>query len=208
MKIFRTMICCFAASAMLFASCSDTSTTNPLVDPAKAKPDKTLYGVWRLRDDPEEKAYFHVGRVGGECPDGVMQVVAIGHSADGTLDLTPEGTSGIVLTTEIDEVRCFSFAELPTKTVTDIAAKGWKPETIDKYVFVKYQVRDDELTIWYVDDSVIDKAIKDGAIKGKHGDGEDEGIIIADTTENLRGFVQKKGDSLFVKDPLKFVRVK
>ena len=83
-----------------------------------------------------------------------------------------------------------------------------EPDAIDKYVFVKYQVRDDELTIWYVDDRAIDKAIKDGEIKGKLGDGDDEGIIITDTTENLCNFDKKKGDALFVKDPLKLVRVK
>lgn len=58
---------------LLVAGCDDS--TNPLSNPDKSSPDEQLIGTWRQKNETNP-SYYHVGRLGGEAPEGVMRVVS------------------------------------------------------------------------------------------------------------------------------------
>ena len=65
-------------ACLLITGCGDS--TVPLSDASKASPDKRLIGLWQHRHQ-NGVTYYHVGRLGGKAPEGVMRVVIVSHRA-------------------------------------------------------------------------------------------------------------------------------
>ena len=199
MRVFVSLL---LGACLLIAGCDDS--TVPLSDPSKASLDKQLVGLWK-HDHQNGVTYYHVGRLGGNAPEGVMRVVIVSHQNDGELQ---QPSQLIAFRSDIDGKSYLNLAGATQEQLTSIQQSGWQADMLDSYILVKYRVEDDGLLLWATNKDAKKKAIQDGKIKGeiKEGDGGTR-IRFTDTTENLAKFVAAAGDGLFVDEPLRFERV-
>jgi len=190
-------------ACLLIAGCDDS--TVPLSDPSKASLDKQLVGLWR-HDHQNGVTYYHVGRLGGNAPDGVMRVVVVSHQNGGELQ---QPSQLIAFRSDIGKKSYLNVAGVSQEQLTSIRENGWQADMLNSYILVKYRIEDDGLLLWAMDKEAKKKAIQDGKIKDeiKEGDGGTR-IRFTDTTENLAKFVAAAGDGLFAAEPLRFKRVR
>lgn len=176
----------FLVSAILFlVGCGYSK--NPLSDPRTSKADQRLVGVWRLPDEGD----YHVSPAGKGFPDSMMRATCVQHEKG-----KPKSS-----------YEFFVFpSEIAGKTYLNIVdAKVWKPDAVDIYLLVKYQVEGDKLLVWPIDADVQRQAIKSGKIKGVAN--WDAPPKFTDTTENVARFVAQAGDALFLKDTIQLERL-
>jgi hypothetical protein len=69
----------------------------------------------------------------------------------------------------------------------------------DSLLFVRYELAaDGTLSAWLLRDSAFGAAVKDGSLKGRLSSGSPSTVIVTDTPENVRAFLQKqKSESLW-----------
>ncbi len=142
----RRFVCfvALAGACLLLSSCGGSK--NPLSDPAKAKADAQLMGVWRMTDS-SGVSYVHVGCAGGKLPPGIMEAIIIGHNVDGTLN---EPEQMLMFSTIIGGNHYLNLvnstkAEDSNKNVAKFIEEGWKPDLIKAFCLVKYEVKGDAL---------------------------------------------------------------
>lgn len=164
-------------------SCVPSESVNPLSDPNGAKADARLEGLWV-----------------GQDPDGDTHFFHFIHKESGTADLVlviPDGKDGAgvlhydFFTTVLDGS---SYMNLRAKSSPDPLNAPYT--TAPAYIFAKYEIaKDGSLTIGYMDDELVKKAIDaeslDGITEGK--------VRITATTDKLAAFVRSADVSkLFV----------
>jgi hypothetical protein len=199
----RSLTFVLLGACLLIAGCDDS--TVPLSDPSKASLDKQLVGLWK-HDHQNGMTYYHVGRLGGSAPDGVMRVVVASHQTSGELQ---QPSQLVAFPSDIDGKSYLNVAGATQEQLTSIQENGWQADMLDSYILVKYRVEDDALLLWATNKDAKKKAIQGGKIKGeiKEGDGGTR-IRFTDTTENLAKFVAAAGDALFADESLRFKRVR
>ena len=193
-----------AVAVCFFASGCDDSK-NPLSDPQTSKTDERQVGVWRLRNS-DGVGYYHIGQAGGKLPGSVMRVVEVTHSQK-KLEYPHEY---LVFPTTLGGKTYLSVTEGKEQQVKLLEEKGWKPEVVDSYYILKYQVDGDKLLVWTMDADAKKRAIESGKIKGvieKKKDQYASTVKFIDTTENLARFVAEAGNGLFPNEPLRFEKV-
>ena len=197
----RWLLAVAATLSLLCCSCFDSK--NPLADPAKAKADGDLAGVWRVKNPDQNVAYYHIACAGGKMPAGVMRAVVAVHAADGTIN--PPGDL-LMFSTTIGEHHFLNMIDIEQKDIEQIAKDGWKPELVKGYSFVKYNVQGDTLTVWGIDPDAKGKAIEAGKIKGTV---DENTKTFTDTSENLSKFLAAPENAdIFAKEPTRLERVK
>jgi hypothetical protein len=182
--------------ALLCGGCDDSK--NPLSDPKDPQPDARLYGVWR-----SDEEYYHFGRAGNGFPKGVMRVVSVQQTDDGVE--APQ--EFLAFCSIVGGKHCLNVIHEP-KEVQLMAEKGWKPEAVSCYTFLKYEIDGDKLTMWLADEQAKQKAVGAGAGKLK-GEYRNNLWFLTDTTENIARYVAAAGDDFWdAHDPCKCERVK
>ena len=177
----RTAHLRIALVALALASCSPPESPNPLSDPATAKADKRLDGIFvgRLGDTdgmvrlvPKEGARFDLVLVVDDSPKGAVVL---------TYDAFPTALAGK------------TYLNLRRKTFTDTYAE--KFELSPDYIFARYEFdKSGALTLWTMDSSPVSAAVKEGKLKGKEGDP----VKLTASTEELAAFVSAaKPDELW-----------
>jgi len=191
-RIVLFLLACFIASG-----CDDSE--KPLSDPKTSKADERLIGVWRESAGSTED-YYHVGRAGKSFPVSMMRIVNVRH---GNGEVDPPGEY-LAFPTVLQGKNYLNMVIDP-KQVKYLDENGWKPEAVECYTFLKYEVQGDRLTVWLVDEQANERAVKGGKIKGMIGKNVAQ---FTDTTENVARFVAEAGDSLLnTKEPGRFERV-
>lgn len=177
----RTAHLRIALVALALASCSPPESSNPLSDPAAAKADKRLDGIFtgRLGDTdgmlrlvPKTGPYFDLVLVVDDSPKGAVVL---------TYEAFPTALAGK------------SYLNLRRKTFTDTYAE--KYELSATYIFVKYEVdKAGAVKLWTMDDDLVEDAVEAGTLKGTRGDP----VQLSASTEELAAFVSAADtDKLF-----------
>lgn len=200
MRVFVSLL---LGACLLIAGCDDS--TVPLSDASKASLDKQLVGLWK-HDHQNGVTYYHVGRLGGNAPDGVMRVVVVSHQNGGELQ---QPSQLLAFRSDIDGKSYLNLAGGTQEQVKSIQESGWQADMLNSFILVKYRVEDDGLLLWATNKDAKKTAIQDGKIKGeiKEGDGGTR-VRFTDTTENLAKFVAAASDGLFADEPLRLKQVR
>lgn len=193
----------FLASFVCLVLVGCVDSDSPLSDPAAAKPDERLAGVWRLRGEDGQVTYYHIGHLEGKLPKSVMGVVSVTHK-QGTVGAPGEL---LIFPSALGDKTYLNITGGKKESLQAIHEKGWK--AADAYFIFKYRVDGDKLSLWIMDGEVKRRAIEGGKIKGVIEKKQLAGDIVkfTDTTENVARFVAEAGDSLFAKEPVQLERV-
>jgi hypothetical protein len=202
----RLTILSVSLIALLCTSCDDSKT--PLSDPQQSKPDAGLVGSWRYQEKSGQVLYYHIGRIAGKLPPGVMRLIGINFSKEGNLESPAEM---LLFPTQIGDRHYLNAAgvEDPEK-LKAMEEKGWTPQDIGGYWLVAYRLEKDAISVWPMDAAAKKRAIESGKVKGEISKGESgfETVRFTDTSENLARFVAEAGDTLFAKEPMRLERIK
>lgn len=180
-----------AFSLVVIAGCEPPLSVNPLSDPASAKADPRLKGVFVANLDGGE-AWLHFNpRSAGP----VVDVVLIGHDdQQGAMVLHYEGFA--------TQIGSASYLNLRAKKFDDILDQRYTLAPM--YLFAKYEIaKDGALTLSVMDDEPATKAIRKKEIDGKVSEGgalSDEkivtghGTILTADSAKLSAWVSKSTD--------------
>lgn len=187
---------------LFLAGCDDS--TAPLSEPAKARPDNRLTGVWQ-KTDGGTTTYYLVGQLGGKAPEAVMRVVSVTRFEDGRLG---EPDQFLLFPTDLGGKSYLNLGLVTHEQLAAIQETGWKPDLVASYFLLKYRVEGDAVLTWVMKPEAKQKAIEAGQIKGEIKEDNGKRIRFTDTTEKVAQFVGDKGDTLFMDTPLRFERVR
>jgi hypothetical protein len=198
MHLHRHLLWVVVPAVLLpLTGCDDSK--NPLSDPQTSKPDERLVGVWLERTD-EGQTYWHVGHAGKESPSSVMRVVAVKHTKENV-----ESSEEHMLFPTVLKDKTYLNVVNDEESVQPLNKEGWKPDLVECYTFLKYQLDGDNLVVWLIDEDAKDTAIKGRKVQGKM---RQRFSRFTDTTENLARFVAEAGDGLWnTKKPLRLERI-
>lgn len=145
--------------------------------------DARLAGVW-VENIDEENVYLHIG-----ISKGVPKFIVVDHHGDGEV----------------------SIEELPivTACLTNGCFVSYSigSQNHPRFIFSKYALSADSLTIQNVNEKFLRSAIKSGLINGEYH-GEDQGARIQATEAELRDFIEKYSVPLFSGETYKFSRLR
>ena len=174
-------------SCLFLCSCSE----KPLSDPAKAKVDKQLLGVWRSTSlpvvlyDETDISYLHFGAK--KSIFGSMEIAEVFHKKDQGLASNPPCAS---FPTHIGDKHYMNTSTESEGQRQDDPTNQLSLEDMTWAIY-KYEVtKNGQLRIWTIDVVFVEKSIKEGKIKGS-------GYILDDTSKNLRDFITNNDKSLF-----------
>lgn len=176
MKVSRSRVLVGAvmAVAVFVVSCGPPLSKNPLSDPKTAVADGRLKGLW-------------VGTTG---------------NADATLQLFPKAGAFFDLVLAGDDgdkgAAVVAFEGFPSqiggKSYLNIRAKkftgdyGESSEVSDEYIFARYEfAKDGSLTIWAMEDDLVEADVKAGKLEGTIVSGE---IRLTASSETLAEYVK------------------
>jgi len=154
---------------------------HPLSDPENAKYDDRLMGLWRSTFDGDIVCLHF-----GNRDDVSMDIIVVEHKKDGGID--PEGY--VMFPTIIDKTYYMNVQRKDLKQ----RDKG--------YIFVKYEITENILNLWLIDNDKIKRSIENGIIEGKIVIGKwGDTIKITDTTPNLVKYIRSTRQN----EPFKFL---
>jgi hypothetical protein len=190
-----------AGVCLLLSSCVDSK--NPLSDPEKAQADPQLAGVWRRATDDGATEYFHVGIAKGSILPGIMRAIGNFHGKDGKLGAP---LSLLLFATSLGESRYLNVVATDEKKREHLEKSDLKPELVDGWLLMRYQVQGDTLEIWPLNPDAKRRAIQAGRIKGTIDKKAD---LFTETTEKLASLLASPENAdLFEKEPVRYQRVK
>lgn len=139
--------------AVLALSCEPIHSARPLSDPASAKADARLQGLWEATVDGKPM-FLHVV----PHPDGQMDLVLVGDAKHGAATLHYQGHA-----TEHESAR---YLSLRAKSIPDPMRE--KYDLAPGWIFAKYELaKDGALTLSWMDEELPAKAIEAGTLGGK-----------------------------------------
>jgi hypothetical protein len=159
---------------IVLAACEPPESKNPLSDPAAAKPDARLIGLW-VSHKNDEDGYLHIVPAKGAAVDLVL-VVPDKDNGAATLHFTafPSTIGGK------------TYLNVRKKTFTDKWSDHF--EVAPSYFFVRYSfAKDGALSLAYMDDDVVKKAIAARSLAGEVG----AAVKITADSAALASFIQK-----------------
>lgn len=207
----KTSRFCFAiAFAGLCVALAACDSEKPAVDPQKAKIDEQLLGVWKHTDERGNVRFFHVGRMDKKYPTGMIRVIPITHHAkNGRVSGGGNGLPAFAGT--IGNDKYLNVAVADTKDVEKMNETGWDAKLVKCYTIGKYEVKDNTLTYWPMDDAAKRKAIEAGKIQGKIDVRKDSSFVpiyFTDTTENIAKFLADPANANLFEKKETYQRVK
>jgi hypothetical protein len=203
--------------APLFASCAVSKS--PLSDPGRPKADPRLIGIWRVKG---EAWYYHVARAGGKLLDGMMLITVSSHPRD---EIESKERKLLVYCTSLGNSSYINMVVEKDNQFDALKKEGWNPTKIEGYFIVKYTLAADALKVQVMDATAVEKAIKNGRIRGTVAKQTNEPNVrapanaladliaepvqagITDTSDNLRQLVRSDA-ALFLKKEIILERVK
>ena len=165
---------CLLALAGTVASCVPPESKNPLSDPAQAKPDARLVGLW-------------AGDV-----DGAVATIQFFPKTGAFLDLVITGNDGV------KGASVLAFDAFPStvngKTYLNLRSKTFQGAYADKfelapaYIFARYDVaKDASITFFPMDDDLVKESVAAGKLKGTVKDGT---VTLTASSKELAEYVR------------------
>ena len=161
---------------------------NALTDPGAQELDSSIYGTWFLEKD-NESIFLHIGKGG---TSGLLKVAMVEFDTQ-------------------NEVKISQWSGHTSKfDKTNYLNLKWifpKEEEHDGYLFVKYEITKDQFSIYLMDDTIVEEAVKDGTLKGKiiKGKWSSSAYVTQDQNE-LKQFILAN-DKILFKDLTSFPRL-
>jgi hypothetical protein len=169
----KIKIFCLIFSVFVFFAGCEVESQNPLSSITEAKIDKQLLGKWKVVDGKKNE-YMHVEKLSSH-----------------ELKIPFEGE-------DLDEEDKDSFF---TVFVSEIAGNKYMnvravnpSKGSSGYIFLKYIVKDNKLTLWILNGYKVQEGLKKGLLKGE-ARGIFGGANISDTSSNLKRFIESSTDS-------------
>ena len=190
-------IALFLASSIGLLGCIPSSE-QPLSEPASAKPDERLYGVWAsVPGQPDPPAFLHV--LPASEPESVLDVVCVEHIDPGCSVLRFQ-----VWTTPDGRYSYMSAKEVPFEK-TNQASAAEEAQSKD-YTILKYEfTQDGELDLYLLPNSeALKAAIKDDRLKGVV---RDTYIKLTDTGAHILEFLKAADAELNFGEPWRYTRI-
>jgi hypothetical protein len=173
----RIIIAALLLTAMQLTGCVYSNV--PLTDAKTSTPDARLLGNWEVfdKDKPDEKHTISLSIKKGE-----PNVIEIATEEDG---------------------KAKTFDLFLTKIGNDCLGSVLSEEKDKKtYIIGKYELtKDDVFKYWALDTDYFTEAVKNKEVKGTLKKGENfTDVILEDSPEHLRKFIEKHGDKCFSKE--------
>lgn len=169
---------------------------SPVSDPDKAKADESLVGTWEttvIQPDAAHKGLTVEKLVLPGYPPGLMKA---------TLNATKPDNTPKSLVFFVSDLNGQKFANLVSEDIKDPRhLPAWDKLKAKGYGIQKYDVSGDTLKLWLERQTVLEKAIMAGKLKGKWAGGPYYSYIqLTDTSDNLARFLASEDSKeLFVK---------
>jgi hypothetical protein len=174
---------------------------------ADAELDTSLIGLW-VREDGDDVQYLHVGGEAEKAltPDadkvepGLMRFLFTGHGKEAGRPILHNSVGARFFVTKLGNDRYINLAQ-PIE-------EGRPAEAVASFVFLKYKVERDELTVWFANMQGAVKAIEAGELTGTvTREGQNiKNLQLSDSSERLAAYVQSDaGKKLFTDDGGKMV---
>jgi hypothetical protein len=181
---------------------------HPLADPETCAFDERLVGQWKkVGQDGSEFVFIGRPRDIKNRPDGMMVLNDVSLSSEKhELFWNPTATYFFVTRVGNDEyLQTFILSgKYPNES-------DWKKVTVKNYIFAKFKITDDRLTLWIIGQEATATAVKGGKLKGgvKKAD-LGEWIVLNEDSEGLRRYLKQGGNTTLFPDSTKlsFVRVR
>lgn len=170
-------------AALALCSCVPPESVHPLSDPAHQQPDPRLSGTF-VGDVNGSRGVLHLFPKTGPFLD----LVLVGDDKEKgavvlTFDAFPSTLGGR------------TYLNLRRKTFLPPYADG--TEIAPAYIFARYEFRKDSaLTLWTMDDTLVEQAIKAGTLEGAVGE---RALQLTASTAALAAFVVAADDSKLFK---------
>ena len=178
---------------LIVIGCDTPEFTQPLSDYSATSQDTSMFGIWLYPGEKEsalfprdygydEYEYLHIGF---DSDRKMIRILLVSHKTDGTL----ETNEAIAHTSTLDNSKYLNARILADEGLDD------------RYLIIKYTVKDDVLTYAEMEGDVLKEAVKKGIIKGEvvEKDYRVESIVISDTQNRIQKFIQKHDKELFDK---------
>ena len=163
---------------LLWASSCVPYSDNPLTAPGVQDIDKSICGTWFWRDG-DEQGYVHIGL---DDESKLLRIVMLELGKGGQLDLSEYSAH----TSLLGNNRYLNLKPL--------RAAG----SDNGYIFVKYATSAEFLDISLMDINFVEKAVRDGLIKGALSEkAMYSSAHITDTSRNLQSFFLKYDRDMF-----------
>jgi hypothetical protein len=172
---WRVALC----AALLWASCGPPGSVHPLSDPASARPDDRLIGVWDLvepreADDEEEEASLRFTAL----QDGMTEI----RDSDEELRLRMFPT----------ELHGRSYMNLQ-----DVREPG-------PWLIARYELGEDgALAIWLMNDEAVRGAIERGELKGEIPERSSQSALITAEPDELAEFLRAADPGTLYPEPMR-----
>ncbi|HEY2840959.1 MAG TPA: hypothetical protein VGJ26_17520 [Pirellulales bacterium] len=174
---------------------------NSLTAVADAELDTSLVGLW-TRDDADDVQYLHIGgeaekalTAGADKPEpGLMRFLFTGQGKEDGRAVLRGTVGGRFFVSKLGDERFMNLVQ-PIEE-----AHPAEPAGDRSFVFIKYKVQKDELTVWFLSMQEAVKAIERGDLTGSvTREGETvKNVQLTGETKDLATFFQSDaGKSLF-----------
>ena len=154
--IFVTFLC--------LPSCVESKY--PISDPDQSKLDLRLVGAWRDVDKESARAregFLFIGRAAyAKCPPGLMTVLLVGHNKDKTVHVKRLMDFFPTRLGQENYANCFQGYSVPGSDV----GPRWDRSRVGNYVFMKYAVQGDRLTVWKMSAAAAEATVSKRQLAG------------------------------------------
>jgi hypothetical protein len=152
---------------------------NPITDADKEQIDASILGTWFWKDE-NESGYIHIGR---DEKSKLLRLIMLEFDRDGELEASE--FSGHTSSLEGNKYLNLKWVRPAQDKITG-------------YMFMKYVVSSDSLGIAFMDSGLVEKGIKDGALKGKVEKGNwSSSVRITEGQKKLQKFILRNDKTLF-----------
>ncbi len=206
------------ALSLFCSGCTIPVSENPLVNPAEAKPDTSLYGTFRAIDETNEQVgYMHIGPAGENFPAGFMRILLVSQNEV----LESEHLLGFV--EKIGRYHVLHIPEIKVQEIMTSQRTAWDLEwdihQVEGYLLVRLLVTDDNIELTFIENDFLIEQIEAQKLSGqiqreeqklmyglvKH---EKVSITITADSDDLREFFSQHIDGkLLSEQVMKFMRI-
>jgi hypothetical protein len=188
----RPLLLVAAVLLATLGSCKPPRSHHPLSDPAQAKADTRLPGLWSGKTPDGEAAFLYVVQRSGALVD----LVLLGDDGDKGAAVLHYDAFPTVLDGK-------GYLNLRRRSFKGEYGEG--PQVDSEYIFARYQVsRDGTLTLAVMEDDPVEEAVKAGTLEGKIEDGE---VALSADSDHLADFVRRSDGAKLFRTVATFKRV-
>lgn len=186
----------FRIAVLLFpmTQISCVGSENPLSDPETCAFDERLVGQWKwksFRKNGTDTDVF-IGRPRDikNRLDGMMVIGDLGR-------ISVKDQPWYFFATKIGDDEYLQM--MPNL----FGESDWKKVNVKGYLIAKYKITDNRLTMWLIDHEAAKNAVNGGKLKGTVEAGFQETIKLKESSEGLRRYLQKGGNTSLFPDRVK-----